>query len=800
MRIGKRVLSIVVMSLLIFSTLSIFWVPLFQVSAQPEASLTGTIYDDGVDTDGDGTFDFLEVGIEVNASEAGDYEVSVSGLLNRNGSRYISVGDSETAHLDVGVSVIYVSLYGPTIYVSDVNPANVSSISLYRIDDYYLGSLHNVPLSREYLYTEFDSPFRDIEAIFVVYPDGRVVMAGALNYTDMESPNTGLLMHGVAGIEKSDTVTVASANFTFIVPPEQASQFPFNSSAFTLLSEYSGDLLTTTISGSTTLPPSIASELPFNITDFTVTGEYDGNMVTGSIIVDIWNGFPLDDIEIDFQGNNTYVYVNGSTTVIFGNYPDFGELNATVLEALLQNLTSTIGGTGPDSLYNMTNGLLEFTMLNNMTTIHNGNATVEFEAKLEGDLIQALVNMTGQPYYLYRVLNATWSSVENASLLLTYSHTFKEANIDLVFAANITDLIDKTVLILPDIPDIPPEMVTFIEYVLNTTYCSVESAQFSLTYEDFTADLSATVVIDGDFKAEINYIKNMFLTYGVPQPLTSQLLTINETEIDIDNFRISLSFDETSMEVDFSGFVVQPPIDVINATNFQLWRFFNITAGDEYEPPGEGERLKVTVEGGSNGTHTIRIYRPGTVPEPDMSAPGGMVWNNQSISGLKDLIFQIGLPDTTLPEISIPTHEPEVPGPGEDVTVSVNVTDADTGVRPNGVTLSYSTDDGETWNNVTMSKTTGDTYEGIIPGLSAGTQVKYRIIAYDYANNEAVEDNAGQYYVYTVIPEFPTWQIVVLTLLLIGIIVVIAKKRQNIAKNRRDKPAFPNLLLRALSH
>jgi hypothetical protein len=50
--------------------------------------------------------------------------------------------------------------------------------------------------------------------------------------------------------------------------------------------------------------------------------------------------------------------------------------------------------------------------------------------------------------------------------------------------------------------------------------------------------------------------------------------------------------------------------------------------------------------------------------------------------------------------------------------------------------------------------------------------LEYMIIAYDYENNEAVENNAEDYYVYTVIPEFPTWQMLVLTLFLIAIIVI----------------------------
>jgi len=790
MRIGKKILSIILVSLLTFSILSSLWGQLVQVSAQATGSLTGTIYDMGLDTDGDGAFDYLEVGIEVNVTDPGDYEVEIPGLLDSSYDS-IGVGGRKSEYLDAGVQVVNVWLYGPTIYVSGLNPVNVSEIALYSLEYVppftyirnWLGSVYDVPLSQEYLYTEFDSPFADIEALFVVYPDGRVVMGGALNYTNMEPLYTEPPMYGVASIEKSGALTLVSADFTLIVPPEEASQFPFNSSAFTLVSQYSGDLLTTTITGSTILPPSIASEFPFNVTDFTVMGEYVGDIVTGNATVDILSGFPLEDIEIDFQGNNTYVYLNGSTTVIFGTYPDIWEINATVLEEMLQQLNSTIPGQGPDSLYNMTNGLFECTRLNTTTTLFNNvSATVDFEAEFEGDLIQTFVNMSGQPTSMYvKMLNTTLSSVESGSFVLTYAHAFKEADMDLVFVANITDLIDKMVLILPDIPDIPPELVSFIESILNTTYCTVDSAQGSLDYENGQATLTATATIQDDFNAEINYIKSMFLTYGVPPPLLLQLQTLNETQIDLTNFRISLNLTETSAEGDVSGFAVLPPLDWINATSFKLERFFNVTASED-EPPGEGERLKVTVEGGSNATHTVRIIRPGTVPEPDISAPGGMIWNNQSISELKDLLFQIGPRDNTPPEIGTPVHTPEIPDDGEDVTVSVNVTDADTGVRPDGVILSYSTDSGA-WNNVTMSKTTGDTYEGVIPGLPAGTQVKYMITAYDYANNEAIKDKAGSYYVYTVIQEFQNWQIVALTLLLIGIILIIMKRRQNITEN-----------------
>jgi hypothetical protein len=242
---------------------------------------------------------------------------------------------------------------------------------------------------------------------------------------------------------------------------------------------------------------------------------------------------------------------------------------------------------------------------------------------------------------------------------------------------------------------------------------------------------------------------------------------------------MNIDADDTSLALDFQDFTVMPPLDWLNATDFQLTRFFNMTASDDYEPPIEGERLKVSVQGSSNATHTIRIYQPGTVPDPDISALGGMVWNNQSISSLKDLVFQVGPRDNDDPVIGDPVQMPDTPDDGEVVTVSVNVTDADTGVRVlDGVILSYRA--GGDWINVTMSKVTGDEYEVEIPGMPGGTYVEYMIIAYDYAGNAAIDNQSGTYYIYTVIPEFPTWQILVLALALIGVVAVIVKKKRNL--------------------
>ncbi len=134
--------------------------------------------------------------------------------------------------------------------------------------------------------------------------------------------------------------------------------------------------------------------------------------------------------------------------------------------------------------------------------------------------------------------------------------------------------------------------------------------------------------------------------------------------------------------------------------------------------------------------------------------------------------------DITPPSISNVSQEPEIPDDGETVTITVIVTDAESGVY--NVTLSYSTDGEQTWNNVTMINTTGDTYEGQILGLPAGTEVQYKIIAYDNVGHPAVEDNAGEYYVYTVIPEFPSIALIAIFMILSLLATILTKKSKRI--------------------
>jgi len=148
--------------------------------------------------------------------------------------------------------------------------------------------------------------------------------------------------------------------------------------------------------------------------------------------------------------------------------------------------------------------------------------------------------------------------------------------------------------------------------------------------------------------------------------------------------------------------------------------------------------------------------------------------------------------DKTKPFIGTPSQAP--PGglvePNQKVAVSVEVTDGLSGLREVLLQYRYSVDEGRTWTmwtDVLMTKTVGDNYVGEIPGLSAGTRVQYGIVAYDNAGNVATKGGLGQYYVYTVIPEFQMRTAILAALCTLSVVLLFLKqsyKKRRISERR----------------
>ena len=150
----------------------------------------------------------------------------------------------------------------------------------------------------------------------------------------------------------------------------------------------------------------------------------------------------------------------------------------------------------------------------------------------------------------------------------------------------------------------------------------------------------------------------------------------------------------------------------------------------------------------------------------------GIRWNSQlNIQYYEDL---------TPPFIGTPIQEPSSNvTTGQEVRVSVDIRDNETGVK--NAMLYYTINNGTSWTSIEMAyNSTTELYETVsaIPAQTLDTVVKYKITAYDNADNPHTEDNAGQYHVYTVIPELGAVAFAIVAIVATPIVTALARRRR----------------------
>ena len=135
------------------------------------------------------------------------------------------------------------------------------------------------------------------------------------------------------------------------------------------------------------------------------------------------------------------------------------------------------------------------------------------------------------------------------------------------------------------------------------------------------------------------------------------------------------------------------------------------------------------------------------------------------------------VPDETPPVVGVPIRTPSGNiEPDQQVKVSVSITDAVSGVK--NATLLYTVNDGTIWTTMPMNfNSASGYYEATIPSQPKDTVVKYEIIAYDNAGNYRFSDNNGQFYVYVVVPEFPSFLILSLFMIATLLVVILYKRK-----------------------
>ena len=142
--------------------------------------------------------------------------------------------------------------------------------------------------------------------------------------------------------------------------------------------------------------------------------------------------------------------------------------------------------------------------------------------------------------------------------------------------------------------------------------------------------------------------------------------------------------------------------------------------------------------------------------------------------------FVKALEDGVPPDIGVPSQEPsrDVVMPYQNVTVWVNITDAESGVE--SATLYYDLNNSSAWTAVSMGyNSTSGLYNGSIPGQPEWTWVKFKIVAYDFAGNNATRDGVEVYCTYQVVPEFSSCHVLLL-LVILALSVVLCVRRKGL--------------------
>jgi len=128
------------------------------------------------------------------------------------------------------------------------------------------------------------------------------------------------------------------------------------------------------------------------------------------------------------------------------------------------------------------------------------------------------------------------------------------------------------------------------------------------------------------------------------------------------------------------------------------------------------------------------------------------VAGNEGLNNNANNYFNYTIVDITDPTIYDPIENDTIIEYFEDINITVQITEPLDASGVSLVTLSYWT--GSNWINVSMPLVSGTPfdgqYSGVIPHQDYGTEVAYQIFARDVAGNEALNDNSGNYFNYTV--------------------------------------------------
>lgn len=261
-----------------------------------------------------------------------------------------------------------------------------------------------------------------------------------------------------------------------------------------------------------------------------------------------------------------------------------------------------------------------------------------------------------------------------------------------------------------------------------------------------------------------------------------EIFAVNVTILEVQNLyglEVKLSWDSeilSAIDVDVSlgetDSVLYKPIFIAENTtqNGQYLLAATSTSGTPFSGSGNVVRISFLVLSLADSRINLetQLY---DYPPPDREPPISMPIDHDARDGFFDV---------TSPEIGLPTRIPQSEVyPEQPVRIEVNVTDSASGVQT--VTLAYSIDNESTWETLAMLlNLTSGGFEAVIPSQSEDTEVSYKIIARDFADNISAYGGSELSCTYVVIYEELTYAI--LAVLMISTLLTVIFSRRVLAK------------------
>jgi hypothetical protein len=605
------------------------------------------------------------------------------------------------------------------------------------------------------------------------------------------------------------------------LPSSFASQFPLNVSDAFVLADFGGNKISgnITLHGVAGFPlGDVIVYFNGNKTQISLTGYI--NVIYGNLL-----GTPINETFLDSMLYNLNTTIPGhgdgslynltqgmiectelnTTKSSIGTLGARVDYNATISGNFTEFLVFMLtGGTYSDQVRTMICAAMDATfssvthgtlMLNYYyaSGLANLHVTLSSDVKALWSNALQLVLPTVPPEYSVqceawlKIANITAYAVGSGHIDANYSSTEQKLDLHASLTANVNQVKNEIIPILPDA--VPSQYRDLVESCTNTTYCTVDSLNTTCNYVNGVTDFDVKWLLKGDFPAELNCMKSgyvAFLNLTSPSAINWQTLMLNATEIDISNFRADIGEGENWTILTFEGLKAHPVKDEIDFVRFKLYRLLNMTSGSD-ESPRESEKLKITIKGCANATHTVLLYTPGTVPSPDEFSLDyeSMAWENTTLSSLKDLLFQVAYQ-------GIINHL----GKTYYVPVFTNSTVSNFGFNPDLRTISFNVTGatGTGFSNITIPRAL--LYAALgnwtvkIDGVTLPSEnytvtenADYVFISLNYSHSGHVIEIAGTW----VVTEFqPNMLLITLTMLslIAAILAVKQRKRVNTLKNK----------------